>query len=251
MLDLCKLERGIEMEKKTSENEKVYHQVIEHITNLAATGEISFGSKIPSERELMATLGFSRNSIREALRTMENMGIIESRQGQGNFLVNHIGESLSGVFSMLLSMEQTNYIEISQLRRFIEIGAYLLAVKNAKEEDLDCLSGILEEMELVKGEERAKQDKKFHDQIVKMSNNHLLEILNEALSGIFEIFISEMSKHVTDEDKEQLVHLHRNVYDNLKKKDVSKGIERIREHYNIIDKNLQMLAEKYKGIKLQ
>ena len=88
------------MERKASENEKVYHQVIEHITNLAATKEISFGSKIPSERELMATLGFSRNSIREALRTMENMGIIESRQGQGNFLVNHIGESLSSVLDV-------------------------------------------------------------------------------------------------------------------------------------------------------
>mgnify|MGYP001061577252 FL=1 len=238
------------MERKTSENEKVYHQVIEHITNLATTKEISFGSKIPSERELMATLGFSRNSIREALRTMENMGIIESRQGQGNFLVNHIGESLSGVFSMLLSMEQTNYIEISQLRRFIEIGAYLLAVKSAKE-DLDCLSEILDEMELVRGEERAKLDKKFHDQIVLMSDNHLLELLNEALSGVFEIFISEMSKYVTDEDKERLVCLHRNVYENLRKKDVSEGIERIREHYNIIDRNLQMLAEKYKGVKVQ
>ena len=239
------------MERKTSENEKVYHQVIEHITNLATTKEISFGSKIPSEREFMATLGFSRNSIREALRTMENMGIIESRQGQGNFLVNHIGESLSGVFSMLLSMEQTNYIEISQLRRFIEIGAYLLAVKSAKEEDLDCLSEILDEMELVRGEERAKLDKKFHDQIVLMSDNHLLELLNEALSGVFEIFISEMSKYVTDEDKERLVCLHRNVYENLRKKDVSEGIERIREHYNIIDRNLQMLAEKYKGVKVQ
>lgn len=213
--------------------------------------EISFGSKIPSERELMATLGFSRNSIREALRTMENMGIIESRQGQGNFLVNHIGESLSSVFSMLLSMEQTNYIEISQLRRFIEIGSYLLAVKSAKKEDLACLSEILDEMDQVKGEERAKLDKKFHDQIVLISDNHLLELLNEALSGVFEIFISEMSKYVTDEDKERLVCLHRNVYDSLKKKDISEGIERIREHYNIIDRNLQMLAEKYKGVKAQ
>ncbi len=239
------------MERKTSENEKVYYKVIEHITNLAATGETSFGSKIPSERELMATLGFSRNSIREALRTMENMGIIESRQGQGNFLVNHMGESLSSVFSMLLSMEQTNYIEISQLRRFIEIGAYLLAVKNVQDRDLDTLSEILDEMERGKGEEKEKLDKKFHDQIITMSNNHLLEILNEALSGIFEIFISEMSKYVTDDDKEQLVYLHRNVYDNLKKKDVAEGIERIREHYNIIDKNLQMLAEKYKGVKAQ
>lgn len=239
------------MVKKASENDKVYYQVIEHITNLAKTGEISFGSKIPSERELMATLGFSRNSIREALRTMENMGIIESRQGQGNLLVNHIGESLSGVFSMLLFMEQTNYIEISQLRRFIEIGAYLLAVKDAKEEDMEYLSEILEEMEIVQGEERAKLDKRFHDRIVKMSNNHLLEILNDALSGIFGIFIREMLKYMAVEDQEGLIHLHRNVYESLKKKDVSAGIECIREHYNIIDKHLQILTEKYKNVKTQ
>ena len=67
------------------------------------------------------------------------MGIIESRHGQGNFLVNHVGNSLSSVFSILLVTQQSNYIEISQLRRFIEIGAYLLASKQAKEEDLHRL----------------------------------------------------------------------------------------------------------------
>ena len=130
----------------------------------------------------MTTLGFSRNSIREALRTMENMGIIESRQGQGNFLVNHIGESLSSVFSMLLSMEQTNYIEISQLRRFIEIGILSSGCEKRKKGRLACLSEILDEMEQVKGE-KERLDKKFHDQIVLISDNHLLELLNEALSA--------------------------------------------------------------------
>ena len=121
------------MERKASENEKVYHQVIEHITNLAATKEISFGSKIPSERELMATLGFSRNSIREALRTMENMGIIESRQGQGNFLVNHIGEKSEGsVFSMLCQYGTDQLLKISQLRRFIEIDLIFWLGKSKK-----------------------------------------------------------------------------------------------------------------------
>lgn len=89
------------MDKKTEvtgESEKVYFLVIEYIKELVKKGDVKFGGKIPSERELMSTLGLSRNSIREALRTLENMGLLECRQGQGNFLVNHVGQSLSSLF---------------------------------------------------------------------------------------------------------------------------------------------------------
>ena len=53
---------------------KVYFLVIEHIKSLVQQGTLSFGGKLPSERQLMTTLGLSRNSIREALRSLENMG---------------------------------------------------------------------------------------------------------------------------------------------------------------------------------
>src|SRR5699024_2436186 len=151
------------------------------IKQLAKEGKVSFGGRIPSERELMNTLGLSRNSIREALRSMENMGLIESRQGQGNFLVNHMGRSLNSVFSMLLFMGESDYVEISQLRRFIEIGAYLLAVKKAEEEDISRLEEIWKGIEECSGEEKVRRDKQFHDEIIRISGNRLLGILNESL----------------------------------------------------------------------
>ena len=80
-----------EKTENTGESEKVYFLVIDYIKELVKKEDVKFGSKIPSERELMSTLGLSRNSIREALRTLENMGLLECRQGQGNFLVNHVG----------------------------------------------------------------------------------------------------------------------------------------------------------------
>ena len=57
-----------EKAENTGENEKVYFLVIEYIKELVKKGDVKFGGKIPSERELMSTLGLSRNSIREALR---------------------------------------------------------------------------------------------------------------------------------------------------------------------------------------
>ena len=85
---------------------KVYFLVIEHIKSLVQQGTLSFGGKLPSERQLMTTLGLSRNSIREALRSLENMGIVESRHGQGSYLVNHIADSLGGIFSLLVFMNE-------------------------------------------------------------------------------------------------------------------------------------------------
>ena len=69
-------------------NEKTYERVIEYLKQQIQEGKLSCGSKIPSERELAASLNLGRNSVREALRTMEHTGMLESRQGKGNFLVN-------------------------------------------------------------------------------------------------------------------------------------------------------------------
>ena len=62
-------------------------------------------------------LKMSRNSIREALRSLENMGIVESRHGQGTFLVNHIDQRLGSMFSLLLFMKECSVKEVHQLRR--------------------------------------------------------------------------------------------------------------------------------------
>ena len=95
---------------------KAYDQVLEYLKTLIKNKDISYGGKIPSERELMETLRISRNSVREALRILEHTGVLESRHGKGNFLVNRMGESLSSVFSMLVLMEESNYREVNQLR---------------------------------------------------------------------------------------------------------------------------------------
>lgn len=234
-------------QKRKEEHEKVYFTVIEYIKQLAKEGKVSFGGRIPSERELMNTLGLSRNSIREALRSMENMGLIESRQGQGNFLVNHMGRSLNSVFSMLLFMGESDYVEISQLRRFIEIGAYLLAVKKAEEEDISRLEEIWQGIEECSGEEKVRRDKQFHDEIIRISGNRLLGILNESLGDLFETFIEELALHIASKDWNALCMCHEKVSECLRDRDVQGGMKAIREHYNIIDADLEEYTRRTKS----
>lgn len=216
--------------------ERTYFLVIEHIKSLIRQGLITFGGKLPSERQLMSTLGLSRNSVREALRTMENMGIIESRQGQGNFLINHITESLESTFSLLLTMNECSYLEISQLRRSIEIGAYLLVVKQTTETNLHSLKQILDQMEKGRVEERALLDKHFHDTLIDLSGNRLLKLLSETLSGLVENTIQDLLFHVSSEEWTCLLALHTRIYACLLTRDEKAGIAAVMEHYDFIDR---------------
>ena len=66
-----------------SENRREYQKAIDYLSDQIRAGMLTVGSRLPTERAIAEDLGISRNSTREALRTMENMGMIESKQGRG------------------------------------------------------------------------------------------------------------------------------------------------------------------------
>ncbi|WP_343799810.1 FadR/GntR family transcriptional regulator [Bacillus carboniphilus] len=65
---------------------KVYIEIVEHLRDMIAKDGFGPGDRIPSERELSEKLGFGRSSVREALRALELLGLIETRRGEGTFL---------------------------------------------------------------------------------------------------------------------------------------------------------------------
>lgn len=215
---------------------KVYFLVIEHIKTLVQQGELSFGGRLPSERQLMATLGLSRNSIREALRSLENMGIIESRHGQGNYLVNHIGDSLGSIFSLLIFLNECSVQEISDLRRSIETGAYLLAVKKASDAEIQALSLSLDRLKSSSAKDHALFDKQFHDTLISLSGNRLMKLLNDTLSQPFEHVIQQKLTQISPDQWNALLAEHTRIYECLTAREEAAGISAIMEHYDYISK---------------
>ena len=76
--------------------DREYKRVMAFVKDGIRSGEFQVGSKLPTEREMAETLGMSRPSIREALKSMENIGLIESQQGSGRYY----GRSAAGFQSM-------------------------------------------------------------------------------------------------------------------------------------------------------
>lgn len=228
--------------KGRSASNKVYYQVIEYIKQLVRDEKIKFGGKIPSERELMETLGLGRNSVREALRMLEHMGLIESHHGKGNYLVNHMGQSLSSVFSVLLFTKESNYLEVSQLRRAIEVQAFAQAADRIGEEERKAFSDIICCMEQGDYSARVQADHDFHQLLIKCSGNHLLELLMRALSEVCREEILLILEDAVAELLNRWLVLHQTIYQCLMDGDKVRGVDAVLEHYRWIDAELEKRA---------
>ncbi|MGM9532532.1 FadR/GntR family transcriptional regulator [Intestinibacter sp.] len=227
-------------------NKKVYEQVIEQIQNNIMEGIFKKGDKLPSERELSEKMGVSRTSIREALRVLETMGVIESRQGEGNFICSNVEKSLLQPLSMMFKLNNGSFSDIYELRSILEIECARLSAIRAT--DMDCreLFSIIEQMEQETfGENRyevlVELDKKFHNTLSNMSKNYLIESLFSTISNLFEKFIEDARYKIILFDSEQanksLLIQHKKICESIIKKNQAMAVEAMREHMEYVMEN--------------
>lgn len=96
-------------------DKRTYDSVIRFIKSEITAGRLKPGKKLPPEREMAERLRISRTSIREALRTMEVLGVIESVQGAGNFISVNFEKSMTEALSMMFLLRQTDGRQLSDI----------------------------------------------------------------------------------------------------------------------------------------
>src|SRR6202022_2443539 len=124
-----------------------YEQVAEQIRRLISDGALKPGDLLPPERELVAKLGVGRSSIRDAIRTLEVMGILEPRQGHGTVVREVSADALVVPLASVLMRKREMIAELVDVRRMIEPALAARAALNASEEELAQLADILERQE--------------------------------------------------------------------------------------------------------
>ena len=225
-------------------NRKVYEEVIEQIQKRIVDGELKKGDRLPSERELSEIMNISRTSIREALRVLESMGVVESIHGEGNFICSNTEESLLQPLSMMFKLNNGKYKDIFELRKVLEVENARLAALRAT--DMDCreLLTIVEEMEEESNKENRNEilidlDKKFHNKIASMSKNCLIESLFNTTSMLFERFIEDARTEIMQNDMADkfLLSQHCAICNGIIKKDEKEALKAMEEHMNYIEKN--------------
>ena len=223
-------------------NKKVYEQVIEQIQKNIMDGTFKKGDKLPSERELSEKMAVSRTSIREAIRVLEIMGLIESKRGSGNYIANSFGNSLFEPLSIMFMLQEYSTEDIHELRETLEIECCRVASKRISDDDIKLLNDIIDKMYKTNDEEQSLLlDIRFHNIIVKSSDNPLIVNVLEVISQLMDKFIREARKVILCEDnnREVLLSTHKEIVLSLQERDEEKAIYSMKKHFEIIRKAYQ------------
>ncbi len=224
------------MEKQDS-SKRTYESIIDSIKTDLITGKLSSGDKLPPERDLARQFGVSRTSIREALRTLEILGVIESIQGSGNFITGNYTKSLTESMSMMFLLQQFNSLQISELREALETKAALLAVENITDEQIKRLEEIVGEMAVTEDENKnVALDSELHYTIAAASHNSIIIQILKILEELINIYIKDRRKEILSnrDNVFRLQNIHEKIVHSLKARDSKATHEAIMQHFDII-----------------
>ncbi|MDC7245659.1 MAG: FadR/GntR family transcriptional regulator [Sphaerochaetaceae bacterium] len=218
--------RNLKFEKKALRD-----SIADKLEEMILNEEVKVGSKIPSEIELAASFGVSRNVLREALNILKERGMVSGKAGDGTYIVKPEPMILSKMVGRLITLNDLSYENIFDVRLSLEVLGAGLAAENSTEEDLVEMDTLISEM----GENINDVSKyietvfRLHIAIAEASKNLLIPTIMEPLHTVLLRIFSE-GYSVDQNDKNGLVEDHRKLVELIRNKD-KRGTEKLmKEH---------------------
>ncbi|GII61897.1 GntR family transcriptional regulator [Sphaerisporangium krabiense] len=158
---------------------------IDRIKEMIVSGELAPGARLPKEADLAERLGLSRNSLREAVRALALINVLDVRQGDGTYVTSLEPRLLLDALSFVADFHRDETVlEFFQVRRILEPSATGLAAVHMDDAAVRELRAILDELpQEPSAEDLAANDLRFHRRIAEGSGNAVLAALLESLSG--------------------------------------------------------------------
>lgn len=163
----------------------VTDEAIEQLREMIRSGAVKPGDKLPREPDLADTLGVSRNSLREAVRALALLRILDVRQGDGTYVTELAADTLLAALSVVIDFHSdVTLLEVLQVRQLLEPAATAIAASRIDEAALVELEAILERTTTSSTvEELVMADFDFHRRIAAVASNAALAAILESLSG--------------------------------------------------------------------
>ncbi|WP_093801629.1 FadR/GntR family transcriptional regulator [Streptomyces sp. Wb2n-11] len=198
----------------------VTDEAIVKIKEMIVSGALGPGDRLPKESELAAELGLSRNSLREAVRALSLIRILDVRQGDGTYVTSLDPQLLLEAMSFVVDFHRDDTVlEFLAVRRVLEPAATAMACSRITGAELDELGSQLDGLGPAPSvEELVASDLEFHRRIVQSSGNSVLCSLLDGLSG--PTTRARIWRGLTQEDAiSRTLHEHRAILAALRDRD--------------------------------
>lgn len=152
----------------------IFEQIIEHLKFQIANGALQIGDRLPPERKLAEIMGVNRHTVREALKVLEYMGVVEGKTGVGT-IVHNVGQNhLADQISQAAEFAPNHFLsELMELRLILEPGIASLAAERVTEEDIAVMNEAMDDFkkEFKNGAVVSDADERLHIALAHATKN--------------------------------------------------------------------------------
>ncbi len=217
---------------------RLYEEVVGQLRQLIDEGRLKAGDRLPSERELAETFRVSRPSVREAIKTLEQEGLVITRPGSGTFIAAVDVEAIIQPLASLLSRGKDALIDLFEMRRLVEPGIAALAAERATPADIQRLKEILQaqERQIERGTSAVESDAAFHFAIGQATHNAALQRLVSAIVDILEP-VREKSLQTRGRAHKSLAS-HREILVAIERHDPELARQAMQQHIEAVEYNV-------------
>lgn len=164
------------------QNKNNYQHIVAQIKQMILDEELKIGDRLPSERDMAEMYQVSRASVREALKALETLGLLECRQGGGNYIVNNLQEQMSDSLSLVCALGHCKPTDLTSLRYSFELETMKDIVKANDPEVRKQFQQLAKEILAAESVEQIHQiDLRFHLLVASLAANPLLQYLQSAI----------------------------------------------------------------------
>lgn len=227
---------------------RVHEEIVLKIKDMIEQGTLVTGDQLPTERELSEAFKVSRPSVREALRTLESQGFLESRQGDGTYVSRHPVELLIEPFASVIGREKFDQLELFEMRRLLEPQlAYLAAERATPDEILEMEQLVLiQEEELAGKKTGTNPDQTLHNVLTKAAKN---KILIGIMDNLMDSLSESRDKYLQVESRpEKSLARHKDILAAIKSGNSDLAEKMMRIHLEETETMLFEVLEKDRGV---
>jgi GntR family transcriptional repressor for pyruvate dehydrogenase complex len=229
------------------QKDAISEKIVERLLNLIREKQLRPGDKLPPERELAPMMGVSRPSLREALRALSVMKVVENRQGSGTYITSLRPELFVNHLDFIFTVNDATFVDLFEARKIIEVGLVSLAAESIDDEQLsrlqDCLRRSAASVE--QPETFLQTDLELHSIIIEAARNRTLALFMSSITQI-----NTASRRRTNELSEvrhRTLKDHKAIVSALKAHDPEAAARAMRNHLAHVESKLKSaLKEKRK-----
>lgn len=172
---------------KVIQTSRLYEQIVQQIEDSILNGDLSEGSQLPAERDLARQFGVSRTAVREAIKALQEKGLVDAFPGRGTFVTNGTSNSMRRYLDRLIkSGEPDGWAHVVEMREILEPEIAALAAVRASDQDLATMREAVEVMDSASRDSDAyiEADLDFHLALAEAAANPIVLSLIDSIVGL-------------------------------------------------------------------